>query len=106
MRNIVHDASDPVSIESTQRQIKTIERLQEEIQKSLHNREYSVEASKIIESMFVLSDVSHAQINQSAASSKRRKMKHQGDQKEIIQASFNKELITTTDDDFETMRRH
>jgi len=45
-------------IEHNQKQIKTIEGLMEDVRKAIANRDYTGEASRLIESLFLLSSES------------------------------------------------
>lgn len=50
--------NDPKIIEHNQKQIKTIESLLGDVKKAIANREYSGDASRLIESLFLLSSES------------------------------------------------
>ena len=67
LRESIARTSDPKTIEHQQKQIKTIESLLEDLRKAVNNREYSGgEASRLIESLFLLSNESLKVVQTSA----------------------------------------
>lgn len=58
LRDFISKCQDPKAIEQYQKQIKNIETLMEDVKKAIANRDYSSEASRLIESLFLLSSES------------------------------------------------
>lgn len=67
IRDFISKCNDPVLIEHNQKQIKTIEGLLDDVKRAITNRDCnSMEASRLIESLFLLSSESLKDVQTSA----------------------------------------
>lgn len=66
LRDSIAKCSDPKVIEHNQKQIKAIEGLLEEVKVAISNREFKADASRLIESLFLLSSESLKDVQTSA----------------------------------------
>ena len=66
LRDFISKCQDPKVIEHNQKQIKTIESLLEDVKKAIVNKDYTGEASRLIESLFLLSSESLKDVQTSA----------------------------------------
>ena len=66
LREQLQKCNDPKLIEHNQKQIKTIEGLLEDVKRAISTKEYSVDASRLLESLFLLSNESLKDVQTSA----------------------------------------
>lgn len=97
LRDSIAKCTDPKIIEHNQKQIKAIEGLLEEVRQAIQNREFKGDASRLIESLFLLSSESLKDVQTSAMLSDKERVFGNELEGNIIRQNNNKRRKITTD---------